>query len=86
MNNFKWQSVIERWIFLSFENSFWIKLPDSIITVDVKHHQTITSEQIQNRESKDGSSGVYINETKLWKKFMNPPLPPKKRRNDLINC
>ena len=39
-----------------FENSFWIKLPDSIITVDVKHHQTTTSEQIQNRESKDGSS------------------------------
>ena len=24
----------------SFENSFWINLPDSVVAVDVKHEQT----------------------------------------------
>jgi hypothetical protein len=47
MNNFKWQYLvgeckmdfpIATWI-PSFENSFWIYLPDSIITLDVKHLQ-----------------------------------------------
>jgi hypothetical protein len=44
----------------SFENSFRIKLPDSIITVDVKHRQTTTSEQIQNRERRTDPAGSKL--------------------------
>jgi hypothetical protein len=47
MNNFKWQYLVGECKMdvpiatriPSFENSFWIYLQDSIITVDVKHRQ-----------------------------------------------
>ena len=49
MNKFKWQYFIvvdnARWIFLLpheshfFKDSFWIYLPDIIMTVDAKHRQ-----------------------------------------------
>ena len=49
MNNIKWQYLVGECKMdfpvatriPSFENSFWINLPDSIITVDVKHRQPI---------------------------------------------
>ena len=47
MNNFKWQYLVDECKMdfpiatriPSFENSFWINLPDSIVVVDVKHEQ-----------------------------------------------
>ena len=47
MNNFKWQYLVCECKMdfpittriPSFENRFWIYLPDSIITVNVKHRQ-----------------------------------------------
>ena len=47
MNNFKWQYLVDECKMdfpiatriPSFENSFWINLPDSVVVVDVKHEQ-----------------------------------------------
>ena len=39
MNKFKWQYFIVGECKMDFQNSFWIYLPDSIITVDVNHRQ-----------------------------------------------